>query len=96
MYLERIEEMNLQDQVMNDLSKQLMEKIMNEVYEEAVMEQAERVEYGYNAPFYWVRMPDGTTKKMITKGKMLATLAVVRINDPHMELKQIGKLKGQK
>lgn len=87
---------NLREQVMNDLSKQLMEKIMNEVYEEAVMEQAERVEYGYNNPFYWVRMPDGKVKHMITKGKMLATLAVIRINEPHIELKQVGKLKGQK
>lgn len=68
---------------------------MEDVYAEYTVVDGS-VEYGYNAPFYWVRMPDGEIKRMITKGKMLATLAVIRINEPQIELKQIGKLKGQK
>ncbi len=50
------------------------------------------VQYGYAKPFYWVRMPDGKVSHMITRGKLTASLAVLRMNYPFIKLELVGRL----
>ena len=50
------------------------------------------VQYGYNQPFYWMEMPDGKRSHMITRGKLAASLAVLRMNYPFLKLQQVGEL----
>lgn len=54
--------------------------------------QLNAVFYGYTKPFYWIEMPDGRRSHMITRGKLVASLAVLRMNYPHINLELIGKL----
>jgi hypothetical protein len=50
------------------------------------------VRYGYAAPLYWIEMPDGKRNHMITRGKLMASLAVLRMNYADLILKQEGQL----
>jgi hypothetical protein len=54
------------------------------------------VRFGHNKPFYWIEMPDGKRNHMITRGKLMASLAVLRMNYPDLILKQVGELPKQK
>jgi hypothetical protein len=64
----------------------------DEVSFDTLMEDLSIVEYGYAKPFYWVQMPDGKRNHMITRGKLVASLAVLRMNYPFIKLKQVGEL----
>jgi hypothetical protein len=57
-----------------------------------VVEELNTVRYGYAAPFYWIQMPDSTRQHCITRGKLFATLAVLRMNHPDLKLEQVGAL----
>ena len=50
------------------------------------------VRFGHNKPFYWIEMPDNKRSHMITRGKLTASLAVLRMNYPYLKLKQVGEL----
>lgn len=50
------------------------------------------VRFGHNKPFYWIEMPDGKRNHMITRGKLMASLAVLRMNYPDLKLLQVGEL----
>lgn len=50
------------------------------------------VRFGHNKPFYWIEMPDGKCNHMITRGKLMASLAVLRMNYPDLKLLQVGEL----
>jgi len=54
------------------------------------------VRFGHNKPFYWIETPDGKRNHMITRGRLLASLAVLRMNYPHLLFKQVGELPKQK
>lgn len=54
--------------------------------------QLNTVCYGYAHPFYWIEMPDGRRSHMITRGKLAASLAVLRMNYPSMRLELVGSL----
>lgn len=70
---------------MGKLKEQLMEEIMEEVYAEVTDEAF--AQYGYNKPFYYLTHM-GETKRFITQGKFIATLAVLRMNHPFVQLTQ--------
>ncbi len=57
-----------------------------------LVEDLSTVEYGYDKPFFWIRMPDGKLTHCITRGKLVASLAVLRMNYPFMKLQQVGEL----
>jgi hypothetical protein len=50
------------------------------------------ITYGYAKPLFWIRMPDGKRTNMITRGKLVASLAVLRMNYPFLKLQQVGEL----
>lgn len=50
------------------------------------------VRYGYSRPLYWLEMPDGKRNHMITRGKLVASLAVLRMNYPDIKLELVGHL----
>lgn len=54
------------------------------------------ISYGYSKPFYWIRFPDGKVQHMITKGKLMASMAVLRMNYPYINFKLEGKLPEKK
>ena len=54
------------------------------------------IAYGYSKPFYWMRFPDGRVQHMITRGKLMASMAVLRMNYPYINLKLEGKLPEKK
>lgn len=54
------------------------------------------ISYGYSKPFYWLRFPDGKVQHMITKGKLMASMAVLRMNYPYINFKLEGKLPEKK
>lgn len=54
------------------------------------------VKYGYAAPFYWIEMPDGKRNHCITRGKLVASLAVLRMNFPDIKLQLVGTLPAPK
>ena len=56
------------------------------------VEELNTVRYGYAKPFYWIEMPDNKRSHMITRGKLTASLAVLRMNYPYLKLKQVGEL----
>lgn len=58
----------------------------------AFVDEINTVRYGYNQPFYWVQMPDGKRDHMITRGKLMASLAVLRMNYPYLKLELVGAL----
>lgn len=56
------------------------------------IDEINTVRYGYAKPFYWIDMPDSERSHMITRGKLMASLAVLRMNYPFMKLQQVGEL----
>lgn len=54
------------------------------------------VKYGYTKPFYWIEMPDGQSTRCITRGKFMASLAVLRMNYPSLKLQPVGTLPAPK
>jgi hypothetical protein len=54
------------------------------------------VKYGFGKPFYWIEMPDGKRNHFITRGKFMASLAVLRMNYPDLKLKPVGTLPAPK
>lgn len=54
------------------------------------------VRYGYAAPFYWIEMPDGKRDHRITRGELVASLAVLRMNYPGIKLQLVGTLPAPK
>lgn len=54
------------------------------------------VRYGYAAPFYWIEMPDGKRNHCVTRGKLVASLAVLRMNFPDIKLQLVGTLPAPK
>lgn len=56
------------------------------------VDEINTVRYGYANPFFWIDMPDGKRNHMITRGKLVASLAVLRMNYPFIKLKQVGEL----
>jgi hypothetical protein len=67
-------------------------KDFDRVWVDELIEKLDTVQYGYNKPFYWMQMPDGKRNHMITRGKLFASLAVLRMNYPHMKLVLVGQL----
>lgn len=63
---------------------------------DALASELRTISYGYSKPFYWFRYPDGRTQHMITKGKLLASMAVLRMNYPYINFKLEGKLPEKK
>ena len=56
------------------------------------IDEINTVRYGYAKPFYWIDMPDSKRSHMITRGKLMASLAVLRMNYPYLRFMQVGKL----
>ncbi len=54
------------------------------------------VKYGFDKPFYWIEMPDGKRNHFITRGKFMASLAVLRMNYPDLKLQPVGTLPAPK
>ena len=54
------------------------------------------VPYGFTKPYYWFRMPDGKLTRCITRGKFMASLAVLRMNYPSLKLQPVGTLPAPK
>lgn len=79
--------MNLQEQVLNDKASEF-----EQVWIDELTKELNAVKYGYAAPFFWIEMPDGKRNHMITRGKFMASLAVLRMNYPHVKLKLVGQL----
>jgi hypothetical protein len=50
------------------------------------------VKFGHDGTFYWIEMPDGKRKHFITRGKLWASLAVLRMNYPDLKLQPVGTL----
>lgn len=61
-----------------------------------IVEELNTVRYGYAKPFYWIQMPDGKRNHMITRGKLIASLAVLRMNYPDIKIELLGVLPPQK
>ena len=59
---------------------------------ELFAEELNRVHYGHDGTFYWIEMPDGKRKHFITRGKLWASLAVLRMNYPDLKLQPVGTL----
>lgn len=56
------------------------------------VDEINTVRYGYANPFFWIDMPDGKRQHMITRGKLMASLAVLRMNYPYLNLQLVGQL----
>lgn len=54
------------------------------------------VKYGFGKPFFWIEMPDGKRNHFITRGKFMASLAVLRMNYPDLKLQPVGTLPAPK
>lgn len=61
-----------------------------------VWEILNTVKYGYAKPYYWIEMPDGKRTRCITRGKFMASLAVLRMNYPSIKLQPVGTLPAPK
>jgi hypothetical protein len=61
-----------------------------------LLEDLSTVKYGHNGTFYWIEMPDGKRKHFITRGKLWASLAVLRMNYPDLKLQPVGTLPAPK
>ena len=57
-----------------------------------IVKELNTVRYGYAKPFYWIQMPDGKRNHIITRGKLIASLAVLRMNYPDIKLELVGTL----
>lgn len=75
--------MNLQEQVLADKAKEWIDELTKDL---------NTITYGYAKPLFWIQMPDGKRNHMITRGKLVASLAVLRMNYPHVSLQQVGEL----
>ena len=67
-------------------------KDLDIVWIDELAEDLNTVTYGYAQPLFWVQMPDGKRSHMITRGKLAASLAVLRMNYPFLKLQQVGEL----
>lgn len=76
---------------MNTLEQQVIQDEF-----ESFMNDISTLAYGYSKPFYWIRFPDGKVQHMITKGKLMASMAVLRMNYPYINFKLEGKLPEKK
>jgi hypothetical protein len=63
---------------------------------ELFAEELNTVQYGHNGAFYWIEMPDEKRNHFITRGKFMASLAVLRMNYPGLKLKPVGTLPAPK
>lgn len=54
------------------------------------------VKFGFTKPYYWIEMPDGKRTRCITRGKFVASLAVLRMNYPNIKLQPVGTLPAPK
>lgn len=63
---------------------------------DVMIQELNTVRYGYAAPFYWIEMPDGKRNHCITRGKLMASLAVLRMNFPDIKLQLVGTLPAPK
>lgn len=63
---------------------------------EVFLQELNTVKYGYTKPFYWIEMPDGQSTRCITRGKFVASLAVLRMNYPSLKLQPVGTLPAPK
>jgi hypothetical protein len=79
--------MNLQEQVLEDKASEF-----DQVWVDELTKELNTVKYGYATPFFWIEMPDGKRNHMITRGKFMASLAVLRMNYPHIKLELVGQL----
>ena len=61
-----------------------------------VWEILNTVKYGFGKPFFWIEMPDGKRNHFITRGKFMASLAVLRMNYPNIKLQPVGTLPAPK
>ena len=61
-----------------------------------VWEILNTVKYGFGKPFFWIEMPDGKRNHFITRGKFMASLAVLRMNYPDLKLQPVGTLPAPK
>lgn len=60
------------------------------------VDELNTVKYGFGKPFYWIEMPDGKRNHFITRGKFMASLAVLRMNYPDLKLQPVGTLPAPK
>lgn len=79
--------MNLQEQVLADKASEF-----DQVWIDELTKDLNSVRYGYTKPFFWIEMPDGKRNHMITRGKFVASLAVLRMNYTGINLIQVGEL----
>lgn len=61
-----------------------------------LLEELNTAKFGFTKPFYWIEMPDGKCKHFITRGKFVASLAVLRMNYPDIKLQPVGTLPAPK
>ena len=61
-----------------------------------LLEGLNTAKFGFTKPFYWIEMPDGKRKHFITRGKLWASLAVLRMNYPDLKLQPVGTLPAPK
>lgn len=60
------------------------------------VDELNTVRYGFSKPFFWIEMPDGKRNRFITRGKLVASLAVLRMNFPGLKLQPVGALPAPK
>lgn len=60
------------------------------------VDELNNVRYGFTKPYYWIEMPDGKRNHCITRGKFVASLAVLRMNYPGLKLQPVGTLPAPK
>lgn len=60
------------------------------------VDELNTVRYGFTKPYYWIEMPDGKRNHFITRGKFMASLAVLRMNYPDLKLQPVGTLPAPK
>lgn len=63
---------------------------------EVFARELDTVRYGFTKPYYWIEMPDGKRTRCITRGKFMASLAVLRMNYPSLKLQPVGTLPAPK
>jgi hypothetical protein len=60
------------------------------------LEELNTAKFGFTKPYYWIEMPDGKRTRCITRGKFMASLAVLRMNYPNIKLQPVGTLPAPK
>ena len=56
------------------------------------LQELDTVKFGHDGTYYWIEMPDGKRSRCITRGKFMASLAVLRMNYPSLKLQPVGTL----